>query len=734
MKKHTNTLSAPTASTAALLLLLLLLTLTVGACRPDELMTDDGGTLPPGSNGNPGIPASVCIVAGELPAYTEPAHTATRTTPEGNAWADGDVVTAYISYYSDDAGTQPIDIDGTGITTAVQTLTFKAATAGSGTGTGTRSNAPAPQGGTPSKTEGEFSYSGIWTAQPLVLPLPAGLRSLRVSYRHTGAEDALTGTSEFVTGHLAEADYPNSPSVLEGVPEGRGRSSSVLEAISHIQPPTEDALKAILHPTDPASLDPSSLVVISDPAASITLPAPVWTRRTARVIVKAVQVGQTVIANVPRLATLSATRTAPTADNPAPTAADAVFHLLVPKTPLSPNAPAGTPDGFTLFDADLGLLPADNPRAPLYRNVAYAPGQAFLVSATGLHPGSGGDDQQGTVKASGLYALDENVFNKNNPTWIVSGGEADGISGSGADATVLNNVRTAMGKITDENGNSGTSYSGPGIIDLTLPEVTTLPMRDLNYGTFDYYRQLRSVNLPAVTTIGKQAFRNCTALTSAYLPSATSIGEWAFSGCKVLTSAYLPKVTGIEEKAFYNCSALTSAYLPVAKTIGNMAFSSCEALTSAYLPKVTDIGEKAFSYCEALTSVSLPVAKTIGSMAFWYCIQLTSVSLPAATSIGNSTFFRCEALTFLSLPVATSIEKEAFNLCDVLTSLDLSAVTQISDTDGLHSGAFTGFGNSANCDLVLNEAMRNSTTDTDGDGKPDTFCNLKWKSITFKQK
>ncbi|MDB4761249.1 leucine-rich repeat domain-containing protein [Akkermansiaceae bacterium] len=131
-----------------------------------------------------------------------------------------------------------------------------------------------------------------------------------------------------------------------------------------------------------------------------------------------------------------------------------------------------------------------------------------------------------------------------------------------------------------------------------------------------------------VTSIGYQAFRNCTSLTSITIPdSVTSIGGEAFLGCRSLTSITIPDgVTSIGEMTFLGCNSLKNI------TIGN---------------GVTSIGDFAFFDCTSLTSITIPDSVTsIGTFAFRGCTSLTSITIPdSVTSIGNQAFVLCTSLT-----------------------------------------------------------------------------------------
>ena len=221
---------------------------------------------------------------------------------------------------------------------------------------------------------------------------------------------------------------------------------------------------------------------------------------------------------------------------------------------------------------------------------------------------------------------------------------------------------------------------------------TTYSVTSIGNDAFRDCSSLTSVTIPhSVTSIGRCAFYDCSSLTSVTIPnSVTNIGDWAFRGCSSLTSVTIPNsVTSIGNYAFHDCSSLTSplynahcfAYMPTSysgaytipegiEQIAAGAFCDCSSLTSVTIPNsVTSIGERAFKGCSSPTSVTIPNSVTsIGESAFEDCSSLTSVTIPnSVTSIGNYAFKGCEKLGTLVLgDKVKNIGYEAFNGCNKL--------------------------------------------------------------------
>lgn len=142
------------------------------------------------------------------------------------------------------------------------------------------------------------------------------------------------------------------------------------------------------------------------------------------------------------------------------------------------------------------------------------------------------------------YALDATVISANSAEEIKSAIEqkvADGKTAirlnlaSDAGANEFNAIREAFEKVKS------------GTIDLTLIGCKEIPAEGLN-NSFRELEALKSITLPDVTKIGKNALLFCVYLEEINTPNVTSIHENAFGGCtnlQKITFGELTEVKGI---------------------------------------------------------------------------------------------------------------------------------------------------------------------------------------------
>jgi hypothetical protein len=239
-----------------------------------------------------------------------------------------------------------------------------------------------------------------------------------------------------------------------------------------------------------------------------------------------------------------------------------------------------------------------------------------------------------------------------------------------------------------------------------------------------------------VTSIGGQAFCDCSGLSSITIPrSVISIDEGAFNNASSLTRIVIPaSVTGIGEGAFSNCpkllaievesgnpefTSLDGVLFDTAKkvliqypggkasvytipenvvSIEDGAFSGCMYLASIIIPSsVTSIGHGAFSGCIRLASIIIPNSVTrIERHAFYGCTSLPSIAIPNSVSeLGDGAFSGCIRLAGIIIPNSViRIERHAFYGCISLSSIAIpNSITELG------VGAFWGCSNLANITL-----------------------------------
>lgn len=197
--------------------------------------------------------------------------------------------------------------------------------------------------------------------------------------------------------------------------------------------------------------------------------------------------------------------------------------------------------------------------------------------------------------------------------------------------------------------------------------------------------------VPKLTTLGTEAFKNCTNLTKADLPNVTSIGTngTPFYGCTNLSEVNLSSLKTLVANMFYGCS-LKSVNVAAATTIPINVFTGFTQLTeinSAATDKsaltinaATTINNTAFSGCTGLTTVNLPEGlTTIGTYAFSGCTALNTFVAPGVTTLNANIFYNCAGLNCIKLPKLTAINAGIFTQTANNVKTDATNITTITD-------------------------------------------------------
>ena len=254
------------------------------------------------------------------------------------------------------------------------------------------------------------------------------------------------------------------------------------------------------------------------------------------------------------------------------------------------------------------------------------------------------------------------------------------------------------------------AFSVSNLKKVSLPAGITRIEADTFYGC----KQLESINLEHVKSIGRRAFyfcsnlsginlsadieqleyaafRGCSSIDKVNIGSKLSeLNEQVFAECSSLKEIYIPdNITAIQKAAFYECTALGQVTgAKNVEVLGEMAFNGAKSLeTYPFGDKVWSIGNSAFSGCSSFKIDKIPDSVTfMGTWAFGKTAIETIEFGSGLTYINSYAFSYCSNLTKVTLPAnMRSIKIYAFSHCPKLKNVIF--------TEGLktiNEGAFTG--------------------------------------------
>ena len=181
----------------------------------------------------------------------------------------------------------------------------------------------------------------------------------------------------------------------------------------------------------------------------------------------------------------------------------------------------------------------------------------------------------------------------------------------------------------------------------------------------------------SVTSIGDQAFYNCSSLTSIAIPeSVTSIGDWAFSGCGSLTSITIPEsVTSIGKTAFVGCTG--NLFLKC--NISSSVFISCNFDRVTVEGMVSSLDNGAFTNCNIKELVIIDgdnplwLGNSEDNKGLFSNCTITSIYLGRNLDYNKSPFSDNDAIVKVYVGnCVTEIGSNLFGGCDNICSLTIS--------------------------------------------------------------
>lgn len=198
------------------------------------------------------------------------------------------------------------------------------------------------------------------------------------------------------------------------------------------------------------------------------------------------------------------------------------------------------------------------------------------------------------------------------------------------------------------------------------------------------------VVLSSCTEIESYVFDQ-TAITSFIAPVLVNIYAGCCYGCQSLTNVKCASATTIGGNAFGNCSSLTHFDFSKIVSIGSAAFDHSGLAGSLSLPVLTTMtGEYNFANTSIETFIAPSLGGALGDRIFYNCPLLHTVHIGPVTEIGYLAFGNCPKLTTLVVNATTPPTLDVYGIGlpnDSLIYVPDSSVSTYQVTTGWMSHA-----------------------------------------------
>ena len=156
--------------------------------------------------------------------------------------------------------------------------------------------------------------------------------------------------------------------------------------------------------------------------------------------------------------------------------------------------------------------------------------------------------------------------------------------------------------------------------------------------------RIKTINLPALTTMGRDCLCNANALTQFEAPALTTMDNGCLFSAHALTQFEAPALTTMDSYCLCNAHALTQFEAPALTTMGSSCLFNANALTQFEAPALTTMGDGCLRNANALTQFEAPALTTMGRDCLYYANALTQFEAPALTTMGNGCLAQAQNL------------------------------------------------------------------------------------------